>query len=100
MAEDTPPYDGTFVKNSFIEERSHSWQAHLKRISSYLVNAKSWWNKTDNGFIFKDGDSDIDIHPEGPFLCHFRSSSLLNIEANTNWAKILQDNIELLFKIV
>ena len=32
-----PAFAGTAIDKSFINERSHSWQAHLRRISSFLI---------------------------------------------------------------
>ena len=80
----------------------HSWQAHLKRISSYLVNSKVWWDQTANGFIFKDGDLDVDFRPEGPFLSHFRSASIKSIERKSNeiWTTILQDKTEIPISLI
>ena len=96
VAKDSPAYSGTFIAKSFIEDRSHSWQAHLKRISSYLILGKVWWKVTENGFSFNDSDSDMDYYPQGPSLCHYRSSTLEDIEkkSNDNWEKIIQSDCE------
>ncbi len=56
------------ISNSFITPRSHSWQAHLGRISSYLVSKEVWWKTTADGFSFHDADSDPEFHSEGPSL--------------------------------
>ena len=71
VACNSPTFVRTFVTKSFIEERSHSWQAHLKRISPFLLTSKVWWKETENGFRFLDSDLDQDYHQEGPHLCHF-----------------------------
>lgn len=96
VEKDSPAYSGTFIAKTFIEERSHSWQAHLKRISSYLLPGKVWWKDTENGFSFNDSDSDVDYRPEGPSLCHYRSFTLDNIEkkSSDDWENIVQSNCE------
>ena len=53
-------------------------------------------NQTANGFIFKDGDLDVDFRPEGPFLSHFRSAS---IKENL-MTKILQDKTEIPISLI
>ncbi len=63
------------IANSFITPWSHSWQAHLQRISGYLVSKEVWWKITAGGFSFHDSDSDPEFHPESPSL-HFRSCSI------------------------
>lgn len=32
-----------------------------------------WWEKTENGYHFFDGDEDLESHSEGPSLLHHRS---------------------------
>ena len=39
----SPPFSGTVISKSFIDSRSHSWQAHVQRISHYLLPGKVWW---------------------------------------------------------
>ena len=48
----TPAFTGTVISKCFIESRSHSWQAHLSRISAYLVSKNVWWKATPNSFVF------------------------------------------------
>ena len=72
--------------------RSHSWQAHLKRISCSLFPSKVWWNTTPEGFLFSDGDNDPEHRVEGPDLCHFPSCSIQDVEnlSEENRNRILQ----------
>ena len=37
VAKSLPPYPGTTITKSFIQARTHSWQAHMQRISPFLV---------------------------------------------------------------
>ena len=97
VAKTVPEYERTCVPASFIKNRSHSWQAHLERISHYLVLGESkWWQKSaSNCFTFFDGDSDPNSQPEGPLLENFRSVSTTNVigRSKAMWNKILADKI-------
>ena len=70
-------YEGTAIDKEFIRHHKSSWQAHLERISNYLVYGPNvWWN--DNG-NFHNGDHDLDTHPLGPKLHHFRSFTIKGV---------------------
>jgi hypothetical protein len=93
-----PAYTGTVLTKEFIKNRERSWQAHLQRISHYLIHGRgTWWKETTEGYKFLDGDSDPKLQPSGPQLRHFRSVTLK--EVNTNavevWDQLLRDKIEL-----
>ncbi len=76
-----PCFDGTVVCEGFITERSSSWQAHLERISAFLLCGEGvWWEKVSLGYRFFDGDDDADFRQQGPPLLHFRSTSLLRCQ--------------------
>ena len=70
---------GTSISKSFVRTRLHSWQAHLERISPFLVEKRAWWTETTTTYEFKDGDDDQCYHPEGPDLLHFSTSSLKDV---------------------
>lgn len=94
----TGKYRGTFITNKFILNRVASWQAHLMRISSYLKHREGvWWQKKDGGFQFNDGADDLDFHPTGPHLDHFRSTTLPDVyhKMSQDWDIILQEKIKL-----
>jgi hypothetical protein len=89
-------YKGTVVEKEFIRCHKSSWQAHLERISNYLVHGPNiWWNDDGRSYIFHDGDHDPDFHPIGPKLHHFRSFTIQNVlrEKHESWKKILTKNI-------
>ena len=90
-------FTGTVISKCFIESRSHSWQAHLSRISAYLVSKNVWWKATHNSLVFFDGDKDLECRVEGPSLNHYRSCSIEDIEKQSvkNWKHILENEIEL-----
>ena len=97
VASNCRTFNGTKVSKSFVDARLHSWQAHLKRISAYLVSKNVWWKATSEGYEFNDGDDDPEFRIEGPTLLHFRSSSIENVEIRSteSWKHILLDKIDL-----
>ena len=88
-------YKGTCVTKAFISGRSHSWQAHLQRISGYLINGPLWWRTTNDGYAFFDGDDDPDYQADSQTLSHFRSSTIQDVEqrCERNWKIILDSNV-------
>ena len=91
-------FSGTMISKSFISRRHHSWQAHLERISPYLVNGKSvWWHETDEDYHFLDGATDPECHSEGSQLLHYRSSTLKDVTHRQKdcWQTILRKSTEI-----
>ena len=89
-------YTGTCITPEFLQYRSKSWQAHLQRISKFLLPGEGvWWEKTSSGYHFFDSDEDPDYHKEGPTLMHFRSTHLKQVilEQNKAWDSLLQQSI-------
>ena len=87
----------SFTK-AFLKQHDNSWQVHLQRISPFLAKGKGvWWESTPDGYQFFDGDSDPDIHPEGPFLEHFRHSSISKIQEKQKqqWSVVIDKRMEL-----
>ena len=51
-----PVFQGTYIPSDFVIAHKESWQAHLEKISPFLVYGEgTWWTKTENGFMFMDG---------------------------------------------
>ena len=76
-----------------------SWQAHLQRISDFLLPGKGVWrNENDNGeatfFYAKANPVSLEV---GPVLHHFRSSSFKSEEVQLKqcWLKCLELKIDL-----
>ena len=90
-------YKGTSVKEEFILPRMKSRQAHLQRISRFLLPGGVWWEKTENGYHFFDGDEDLETHSEGPLLLHHRSVLLEEVgkQQRAAWKFILDHGIPL-----
>ena len=62
----------------------HDYQAHLKRISDYLLIGEGiWWHQeTDTGYlVFHDGDAEPEFPEEGPALRDFQTESLTSSHA-------------------
>ena len=77
LASSLPAYGNTIINGKLIEKHIRSWQAHLERISDFLLPGKgSWWLEQENGNVeFFDGERAVSTHQQGPLLHHFRSSS-------------------------
>ena len=91
------PFGGTRISDEFISARPHSYQAHLERISSFLVHENVWWERKNDGYLFYDSDEDPCFRGEGPPLNHFRSCSIEDIEKKSEecWKCIIEQKIEL-----
>ena len=52
-------FKGSKISKSFIEHRLHSWQAHLEKISPFLLEGEGvWWREFNGIYYFMDGDDD------------------------------------------
>ena len=70
-----PPTTNTQISKGIIMKYNREWQAHLQRISDFLVEKEGvWWSQNDQYVEFHD----VTNVPEnsGPQLHHFRSSCL------------------------
>ena len=56
----------------FVEYRLHSWQAHLERISPFLLEGEGvWWREFNGIYYFMDGDDDPNYHSQGLTLTFY-----------------------------
>ena len=75
-----PNYPGTRLSKSFVQQHLSSWQAHLKRISTFLQMGKGVWWKTDHDhYVFHDSSEDPEYHAEGPPLLLFCNTKLQGV---------------------
>ena len=91
-------FSGSMVSKLFISRRNHSWQAHLERISPFLVYGRGiWWFETADNYHFLDGATDPESHLEGPLLLHYRSSTLKDVIQRQKdcWQTILRNSFEI-----
>ncbi len=57
-----------------MQEASNHYQAHLQRISDFILTGPGvWWRKTSEGVEFLDGSQEDDFRTVGPPLMHYRS---------------------------
>ena len=87
----------TTITHDFISRCTASWQAHLTRISLFLLPGKGvWWKNTQDGYEFMDGSEEPNCHAEGPPLCHFRNTSLEDVylEKQKVFQHIIDENVE------
>ena len=87
-------FGGTLFSKSFVSKRNHSLQAHLERISPFLLPGKGvWWLEVDECYQFLDGATDPEYHTEGPELLHYRSSTLKDVTRRQTdcWKIIVRD---------
>ena len=93
LASSLQPCGNTIIPHKLIQKHQRSWQAHLEKVSDYLLIGKgAWWIERENGDIeFQDGEQCPDFHPEGPSLHHYRSSNLKDEEKYLQecWKKCL-----------
>ena len=95
VAKHLPQSPETTINSSFLRMRERSWQAHLVRISPFLVLGEGvWWESSVNGIHFFDGDKD-DPYRCAPMLLHFRQHSVKDIEDRQMrcWKKIVEEQI-------
>ena len=92
IAKHLPQFPGTTIKFSFLRSRESSWQAHLVRISPFLLQGKgAWWELKSNGFLFHDGDNDNNYRYQ-PKLLHFNVKDIEERQKGS-WRKIIEDKV-------
>ena len=87
-------FKGSKFTKPFVECRIQSWQAHLERISHFLVEGEGvWWREYDNVYYFKDGDDNPKYNSQGPQLLHFRTATLDDVLSRQKkcWKHIVEN---------
>ena len=82
LASTLPQFSNTIIPKDMMVKHPSSWQAHLERISDFLLAGKGvWWNENENGdaHLF-DAKGNPESLEAGPKLHHFRSSSFKSEE--------------------
>ena len=76
-----PKSKNTVLDKQYLKKKSNSWQAHLTRISPYLIPGPGvWWSDLADSVEFADGPEEADFRPEGPRMPHFRNSTLQDLQ--------------------
>ena len=69
----------TIIPKSLLD--TQHYQAHLERISDFLIHGPGvWWKETPDAIMFLDGTDQPDYRDEGPTLQSFRSVSSMDID--------------------
>jgi hypothetical protein len=104
LASSLPAYGNTIIPSKFIEKHIRSWQAHLERISDFLLAGQgSWWLQQEHGNVeFLDGEGAASTHSQGPLLHHLHSS---NFRAEEDylakcWKECLENGVTLPINVV
>ena len=74
----------------------HEYQAHLERISDFLLPGEGvWWSRDLRGVVFHDGEGETDYRSEGPTLHHYRHSTIKQEQSYlwNCWEKCLHDDV-------
>lgn len=88
LAQALGPMENTVFPHSMLEKVSEHYQAHLERISDFLLRGPGvWWKETPRGIIFFDGSDEKEYQDDGPTLQHFRSvsSADVNLHLQKKW---------------
>ena len=96
LAHSLPSQRNTKIPKAIIKKYSSSWQAHLERISDFLLPGEGvWWTQDENFVEFLDACGEAEFRGEGPTLHHFRSSNLKNEEQHLMgcWQQCLQREV-------
>ena len=99
LASSLPSFPNIIIPKEMLVNHPSSWQAHLERISDFLLAGKGvWWNESDNGDInFFDAKGNVESSEAGPLLHHFRSSSFKSEESYLKkcWLECLEQKSDL-----
>ena len=90
IASTLPQFANTVIPKDMLVNRPSYWQAHLERISDFLLVGKGiWWNENVHFFDAKGNPESLE---SGPILHHFRSSSFKSEEVYLKkcWVKCLE----------
>ena len=97
-----PKPSNTAIKANILQHRVYSkwYQAHLERISDFLLPGEGVWWKIDGDSVeFFDSITEPNVRDQGPELHHFRSSNFKKEETylSSSWEKCVEslDKIKL-----
>jgi hypothetical protein len=95
-----PNFPNTVIPKDMLVNHPSSWQAHLERISDFILLGKGlWWDECENGdILFFDAKGSPESLEKGPLLHHFRSSSFKSEESYLKkcWLKCVEQRSDLL----
>ena len=90
--------NNSVIPFSWIQKFPTHYQAHLERISDFLLLGKDvWWTQTLQGVEFLDGEINPGSNENRPTLLHFRSATLSNVDTHLQacWEKCIDERVQL-----
>ena len=97
LAASLTPFTNSKFSSEWIKQHQHVWQAHLERISDFLLCGPGvWWKDNGDHIEFLDGPDEEDFKVQGPSLQHFQSSNMM-IETNLTdfWKKCVDSKVNM-----
>ncbi|VDH92251.1 Hypothetical predicted protein, partial [Mytilus galloprovincialis] len=82
----------TILEYHTFKDSPMLFQSHMERIADFLEHGENvWWHLEGSDVIFHDSSTQPESRIQGPFLHHFRSSSLISaIETvDETWIRII-----------
>ena len=98
LAKSLPDFPDTLFQPFVLQKYKKQWQAHLEKISDFLLPGEGiWWEHDGENVIFHDSKQHQKTSPHGPVLHHFRTSSLKGEECYLNqcWLECVERGISL-----
>lgn len=95
LASTLAPKSNTTLSKKWTEQHSSHFQAHLERISDYLILGKGvWWKENKSSITFYDVDQS---QKPGPQVQHFRNTDMLQVRESllTLWQECCDQQVEL-----
>ena len=97
LAQTLPPKENTVIPLAWLQNSSVHYQAHLERISDYLLPGPGkWWQYVADGIEYFDVNTPNPLL-QTPSIHHFRSTTMgdVDIYLLTNWEKCLEVEVQL-----
>ena len=97
LAKALPPKQNTVIPLAWLQNSSVHYQAHLERISDYLLQgAGMWWRFVSNGVEFFDAHTPNPLL-QAPPIHHFRSTSMGDVDVYllSKWEQCLDKDVQL-----
>jgi len=94
LAKGLPQPKNTVIGQRFLMKHSRIWQAHLQKISDYLIVGEVWWKWNEDGSIeFFDSETEPTSRHCGPHLYPFRSHSIKKVQQHLDniWLKCCEN---------
>ena len=96
LATDLETLPNSFFSHNRINDHKTSFQAHLERISDYLLAGPGkWWTKTTDGIEFFDKMPNTDLELGSHFCSNYITQVTMHLHVYNCWEQCLNMKIEL-----